>query len=113
MNQVNQDTIHPDFRTLLTWVASGLLLYLLVSGALIFWLPFSVYAQYSVIVHSMAGVVALVPIAVVVVMHWRRRETSISGAPAALAKAGVAVAASTRTAAARAARTTRGWCGTR
>jgi hypothetical protein len=93
MNQVNQDTIHPDFRTLLTWIASGLLLYLLVSGALIFWLPFGVYAQYSVIVHSMAGVLALLPIAVVVVMHWRRREASISGAPAALAKAAMAVLA--------------------
>lgn len=93
MNQVNQDTIHPDFRTLLTWIASGLLLYLLVSGALIFWLPFSVYAQYSVIVHSMAGVLALLPIAVVVVMHWRRRETSISGTPAVIAKAGMAILA--------------------
>ena len=93
MNQVNQDTIHPDFRTLLTWIASGLLLYLLVSGALVFWLPFGVYAQYSVIVHSVAGVLALVPIAVVVVMHWRRRETSISGTPAMLAKASMAVLA--------------------
>jgi hypothetical protein len=93
MNQVNQDTIHPDFRTLLTWIASGLLLYLLVSGALIFWLPFGAYAQYSVIVHSMAGVVALLPIVVVVIMHWRRRETSISGTPASIAKVGVAVLA--------------------
>jgi hypothetical protein len=93
MNQVNQDTIHPDFRTLLTWIASGLLLYLLVSGALIYWLPFGVYAQYSVIVHSVAGMLALLPIGIVVVMHWRRRETSISGTPATLAKASMAVLA--------------------
>ena len=93
MNQVNDDTIHPDFRTLLTWIASGLLLYLLISGALVFWLPFGVYSQYSVIVHSVTGVLALLPIAVIVVMHWRRRETSIAGTPAALAKAGVAVLA--------------------
>ena len=93
MNQVNQDTIHPDFRTLLTWIASGLLLYLLVSGALIFWLPFGVYAQYSVIVHSVAGVLALLPVAIIVVMHWRRRDASIAGKPAALAKVGVVVLA--------------------
>jgi hypothetical protein len=93
MNQANQDTIHPDFRTLLTWIASGLLLYLLVSGALIFWLPFGVYAQYSVIVHSVAGLVALLPIAVIVVMHWRRRDTSITGTPAMLAKAGILILA--------------------
>ena len=91
MSQDNQDTIHPDFRTLLTWIASGLLLYLLVSGALVFWLPFGVYTQYSVIVHSIAGIAALLPIAVIVVMHWRRREEFISGKPAALAKASTVV----------------------
>lgn len=91
MSQDNQDTIHPDFRTLLTWTASGLLLYLLVSGALVFWLPFGVYTQYSVIVHSIAGIAALLPIAVIVAMHWRRREEFISGKPAALAKASTVV----------------------
>ncbi len=93
MNQANQDTIHPDFRTLLTWVASGLLLYLLVSGALIFWMPFGAYTQYSVIVHAIAGVVALLPVAFIIVMHWRRRVSSIEGNPAALARAGVAILA--------------------
>ena len=93
MNQDNQDTSHPDVRSLLTWIASGLLIYLLVSGALIFWLPFSTYAQYSVIVHSVAGVLALLPVVIIVVMHWRRRDTSISGRPAALAKASLAILA--------------------
>ena len=93
MNQDNQDTFHPDVRSLLTWIASGLLIYLLVSGALIFWLPFSTYTQFSVIVHSVAGVLALLPVAIIVVMHWRRRDTSISGRPAALAKASLAILA--------------------
>jgi hypothetical protein len=93
MNQDNQDTSHPDVRSLLTWIASGLLIYLLISGALIFWLPFSTYTQYSVIVHSVAGVLALLPVAIIVVMHWRRRDTSISGRPAALAKASLAILA--------------------
>jgi hypothetical protein len=93
MNQDNQDTSHPDVRSLLTWIASGLLIYLLVSGALIFWLPFSTYTQYSVIVHSVAGVLALLPVMIIIVMHWRRRDTSISGGPAALAKASLAILA--------------------
>ena len=61
MTTDNQDKLHPDYRSLLTWIASGVLLYLLISGALIFWLPFSVYTQYSVIVHTVAGVIALLP----------------------------------------------------
>ncbi len=93
MNQDNQGTINPDFRSLLTWIASGLLIYLSVSGALIFWLPFGIYAQYSVIVHSVAGVLALLPVGIVVGMHWRRRETSIAGKPAVLAKASLVILA--------------------
>ncbi|MDH5617539.1 MAG: cytochrome c family protein [Gammaproteobacteria bacterium] len=91
MNQDNQDTSHPDVRSLLTWIASGLLTYLLVSGGLIFWLPFSTYTQYSVIVHSVVGVVALLPVVIIVVLHWRRRDSSISGGSAALAKASLAI----------------------
>ncbi|NCF14852.1 MAG: hypothetical protein GWP62_06040 [Gammaproteobacteria bacterium] len=91
MNQDNRNTINPDFRSLLTWIASGLLIYLLVSGALVFWLPFGVYAQYSVIVHSMAGVLALLPVGIIVGLHWRRRESSIAGYPALLAKASIAI----------------------
>ena len=90
-NQHNQDTINPDFRSLLTWIASGLLIYLLVSGALVFWLPFGIYTQYSVIVHSVAGVLALLPATIIVVMHWRRRETSTAGVPAALAKSSLVI----------------------
>ena len=52
MNQENQANSNPDARSLLTWIVSGIFLYLLVSGALVFWLPFSVYTQYSIIVHT-------------------------------------------------------------
>lgn len=91
MNQHNQPTSDPDFRSLLTWIASGLLIYLSVSGALIFWLPFGVYTQYSVIVHSVAGVLAVLPVTIIVGMHWRRRDISIEGRPATLAKASMAI----------------------
>jgi len=73
----------------MTWVVSGVLLYLLVSGALIYWLPFSVYTQYSVIVHTIAGLVAFLPACWVIYLHWRRRENDVGGRVAMLARASV------------------------
>jgi len=89
MSQENEDKLHPDFRSLLTWLASGILCYLLVSGALVYWLPFSVYSQYSVIVHTITGVVSLIPASWVVYLHWRRRDRDVSGSVAVLAKLAV------------------------
>ena len=86
MNQENQNLLHPDVRSLLTWLVSGALCYLLVSGALVYWLPFSGYAQYSVIVHAVVGIASLVPGSWILFLHWRRRDGSVAGAPALLAK---------------------------
>lgn len=86
MNQENQANSNPDARSLLTWIVSGIFLYLLVSGALVFWLPFSVYTQYSIIVHTIAGLAAFAPSVAIVLLHWRRREDSFSGRPALMAK---------------------------
>jgi len=86
MNKENQNPLHPDVRSLLTWLVSGALCYLLVSGVLIFWLPFSVYSQYAVIVHTVAGIASFVPGSWILFLHWRRRDSSVVGAPALLAK---------------------------
>ncbi len=91
MNQENQDVLHPDFRSLLTWLVSGVFCYLLVSGALVYWLPFSVYSQYSVIVHSLTGVLSLLPASWIVYLHWRRRDGAVAGRVAVLAKIAVAL----------------------
>jgi hypothetical protein len=91
MNQENQDVLHPDFRSLLTWLVSGVLCYLLISGALVYWLPFSVYSQYSVIVHSLTGVLSLLPAGWIVYLHWRRRDDAVTGHVAVLAKMAVAL----------------------
>ena len=89
MTTDNQEKYHTDLRSLLTWLASGALLYLLVSGGLVFWLPFSVYTQYSVIVHTIAGVIAFVPACWIVMLHWQRRSTEVSGKFATLARLSV------------------------
>ena len=86
MNQENQNPLRPDVRSLLTWLVSGTLCYLLVSGALVHWLPFSVYSQYSVIVHTVVGVASLLPGSWIVFLHWRRRVGEVAGAPALLAR---------------------------
>jgi len=85
MNQENQNPLHPDVRSLLTWLVSGILFYLLLSGAFVYWLPFSVYSQYSVIVHTVVGIASLLPGSWIVFLHWRRRDGAVVGAPAVLA----------------------------
>jgi len=85
MNQEKQNQLHPDVRSLLTWLVSGTLFYLLLSGTFVYWLPFSVYSQYSVIVHAVVGIASLLPGSWIVFLHWRRRDGTVVGAPAILA----------------------------
>jgi len=89
MTNDNAAGLHPDFRSLMTWIVSGVLLYLLISGALVYWLPFSVYTQVSVIVHTIAGLVAFLPACWIIYLHWRRRERDVDGRVAALARVSV------------------------
>lgn len=70
----------------MTWIASGILMYLLISGAVIFWLPFSVYTQYSVVVHTLAGLIAVLPSCWIVYLHWKRRAQEARGGAAVLAQ---------------------------
>jgi len=96
MNEICQDEIRNDepkvdVRFLLTWIATGMLLYSLISGLLIWLLPFGPYSQYSVLVHSATGVILLAPICRQMYRHWRRRRDFIEGAPKTLALFAVAV----------------------
>lgn len=76
----------PDIWSLMTWVGTAVLAYLILSGALIYWIDFSVYAQYSVIMHTAVGAVALAPTCWLIWKHWRRRDGTIDGAPATIAR---------------------------
>ena len=68
------DEVVIDYRSFLTWIATSVVAYSLLSGMMVTLLPFGVYVQYSIIVHSIVGVVALVPLAVAVYLHWQRRK---------------------------------------
>lgn len=76
-----QSTEHPqpdnvviDYRSLLTWIATALIVYCLLSGLASQLLSFSVFVQYSIIVHTVVGLVSTVPLIVIAYYHWQRRK---------------------------------------
>ena len=80
-----------DYRSFLTWIATSVVGYSLLSGLMVTLLPFGVYAQFSIIVHTVVGTVAVIPLVVAVYLHWQRRKPD---APAPIARtAMVAIAA--------------------
>lgn len=85
----NSERQLPDIWSLMTWIATAFLAYLVVSGALIYWMEFSVFTQLSVVVHSVTGMLALGPICWFVWKHRKRRDGTVGGAPAAIARLSV------------------------
>jgi hypothetical protein len=76
-----------DYRSLLTWIATAILVYCLLSGLVIALLPFGTYTQYSIVVHTTVGLVATLPLLFIEYLHWQRRwsESAMSVARVALA----------------------------
>jgi hypothetical protein len=76
-----------DYRSLLTWIATAILFYLLLSGLVVAILPFGTYAQYSIVVHTIVGLVATVPLIFIEYLHLQRRwaESAMTVARVALA----------------------------
>ena len=52
-------------------LSMGLLIATTVTGLAILWLPFSITAQASVIVHTVVGLILVVPASLYVWRHWR------------------------------------------
>ncbi len=73
-SRVPENKLRPVLRTgwksTLTFVGLGLLLFETVSGLLITFGPFHAAVQWSIIVHTIAGLIALVPIAWYILSHW-------------------------------------------
>ena len=59
------------WRSGLARVVTGLSLFLTVSGLCIFLLPFSVFSQHSVVLHTLGGLVFLVPLLLYAVSHLK------------------------------------------
>ncbi len=80
-----------DYRSFLTWIATSIVAYSLLSGLMVTLLPFGVYTQFSIIIHTAVGLVAVIPLVAAVYLHWQRRR---SDAPVPVARAAmIAIAA--------------------
>ena len=77
-NKQETDSASPevviDYRSFLTWVATSVVAYSLLSGLMVTLLPFGVYTQFSIIIHTVVGLVAVIPLVVAVYLHWQRRK---------------------------------------
>ena len=68
-----------EWRSPLTAVAGASLAYASISGLAIYLLPFSVFSQFSVLIHTVAGLAMVVPLAWYCVRHWWvRRKGKLS-----------------------------------
>ncbi|PIP80942.1 MAG: hypothetical protein COW84_02505 [Gammaproteobacteria bacterium CG22_combo_CG10-13_8_21_14_all_40_8] len=61
------------WKSLLSGLTSGLIFYGLLSGLAIYALPFSQYNQFNVLIHTILGLISLVPIGVYCWKHWKTR----------------------------------------
>ena len=61
-----------DYRSFRTWIATSIVIYLLASGIAVLLLPFGIFVQYSIIVHTVVGIVATLPIAWAVYLQEAR-----------------------------------------
>ena len=97
MSEANQNEIATDAgfgaNLFLTWVSTGMLAYGLVSGLLIWLLPFGEFSQHSVLVHSIVGVIVTAPVSWRLYRHWRRRRDNFEGIPSLIAMAAIVVMA--------------------
>jgi len=76
-NSQPDSPIGEDRRSILTWLVTGLIFYGLISGLIITLMPFGHVVQYTVLVHSVVGVLAFAPMTWAVARHWKRRRFSI------------------------------------
>lgn len=68
-----------EWRSWLTRLISAALLFEIVSGLAVYLLPFGILPQVSLIVHTLVGIIALIPIVWYLIRHWWvRRKGNLS-----------------------------------
>ena len=63
-----------DYRSLLTWIATAIIVYSLLSGLALQLLSFSVFVQYSILIHTSVGLISIGPLFAIEYFHWQRRK---------------------------------------
>lgn len=64
-------TAAANLRLFVTWIVTSIVFYGVLSGLLIWLLPFSFFAQYSLVIHTGIGVVSILPLVGVTWLHMR------------------------------------------
>ncbi|MBC8308899.1 MAG: hypothetical protein H8E83_00115, partial [Planctomycetes bacterium] len=68
-----------EWRSALTGISSGLLLYETVTGLAIMLLPFSPFNQFNVLLHTILGIAMIIPVIWYCIRHWLvRRKGNLS-----------------------------------
>ena len=70
LNSVNQISKAHEWQHKLLWLATGLLLFETLTGLSIWLLPFSVSNQVTVLLHTVVGLVFIIPYAWYQIRHW-------------------------------------------
>ena len=63
-----------EWRSILAAITGGVLLYLTLSGFVIFLLPFSEFNQFNVLIHTIVGLLSVAPVCWYMVRHWLVRK---------------------------------------
>jgi hypothetical protein len=63
-----------EWRSGLSGLVGAFLLFTSLSGVFIYLLPFSVFNQFNVIIHSLVGVIMLLPVSWFALRHWNARK---------------------------------------
>ncbi len=76
---ISESLAESEWRSWLTAVAGTLLLYESLTGLAIYLLPFSTFAQFSVLLHTIIGILATLPVSWYLIRHWWvRRKGNLS-----------------------------------
>ncbi len=73
MNRPKKIDAVAEWRSMLSGVGAGLLLYGVLSGLLVYILPFGEFAQFNVLIHTLLGLVTLVPVGWFLIRHMVAR----------------------------------------
>ncbi len=79
LHSVNHISKAREWQHKLLWLATGLLLFETLTGLFIWLLPFSVSNQVTVLLHTVVGLVFIIPYAWYQIRHWLiHREQSMT-----------------------------------
>jgi hypothetical protein len=78
MQKGSSEKMTANWRSFLLWLTTAALAYGFLSGLAIWLMPFGLFSQYSILVHSLIGGLTCVPVVWLIYLHWQKRRREIS-----------------------------------